>query len=407
VIFASSRFVTAFDQASGAVRWQTQLIRSVVNASALVVEEPGLPGRVFITSYDGFGSAGALYCINGDPFDQVNNPYLPGQIVWSAPIGGSSGNTPAYLARQAGGVGLVYVTTIGDGESEVGSVLGFPAAATSAPTPAMSFMNVIEQGFFGGVSVVPPAAPGQHPSLLCASYAFSGGVLAANLVKVDGANGQLQWSIPCNRSGSIPVPLPGGRILLTGGVVGAFGTVPSIELFQDHGMSAEMVWDSALATWIDANGNGTIDDGEYVAVGGWTQQPVASTFGGGAMAAVGLIPASTFSASHDLWTLDLSRTPNDPAFYSQHVMGAGGSPAFAGANLYSVGTSGLVSYGPPPAALDLSADSRIGSDDLYLWEEGVGNRDIDGDGLVTQSDRGLLMSALRSAQRAAMTGGRP
>ena len=126
------------------------------------------------------------------------------------------------------------------------------------------------------------------------------------------------------------------------------------------------------------------------------------------MACVGLIPPGSFSSPcNDLWTLDLSRPPSDAAFFAQHTTGAGGGTGFAGANLYSVGASGLVSFGPVPGAFDINDDFRIGTDDLYLWEQGQGARDVNGDGQVTPTDRNLLIAALRSSQRAAMLGGRP
>jgi hypothetical protein len=409
VIFAAARFVTAFDQVTGAVRWQTQLARSVVNASALMVEEPGEPGRAFITTYDGFGASGALYCINvANPGEPGNPDTPPGQILWSVPIGGSSGNTPAYLPRSAGGLGLVYVTTVADGEDDSGSVLAFPADAAGAPAPAMVFTNVVEEGFFGGVCVLAPEAAGQNPALLCASYAFYGGLNSANLVKIDGVTGELIWSVPCNRSGSIPVPLPGGRIAISTGIQG-YGSVPSLELFQDQGTSATLLWDSAINSWFDSNGNGAMDPGEYLAVGGWTQQPIISTFGGRSIAALGLIPSSgTFSApSNDLWLLDLSRDPSDPLFQSQHATGAGGGTAVAGAAMYSIGTAGLVAYGPTPSALDVNSDGRIGVDDLYAWESGQGSRDVNADGQVNADDRTLLINALRCGNAASMKGERP
>lgn len=369
VIFASQRFVTAFDQRSGAVRWQAELARVVVNASPLVVSEPGRPGRVFITDFDGFGLAASVYCLDG----------ATGEVLWAAPIGGSSGNTPAYLELARGGLGLVYVAT------SSGQVLAFDAFALTAPPPAFTFNNVIPEGFFGGLTVVPPAMNGEPPALLAASYAFSGGMDAANLVKLDGATGALLWSVPCNRTQSIPVALPGGRVALSTGILG-FGTVPSVQVFMDQGAAATLAWDSALGTWTDLNGNGLLDAGEFLEVGGWTQQPLVSTFAGRTTLTVGLIPPSaTFSTpGNDLYTLDL-----DGGHVIAHATGVGGSPGAASTGLASIGAQGLVWFGPTPATLDRDGDGLVTIDDLYAEADGA------------------LLTSLRAPEAAAMIGGRP
>lgn len=410
VIFASQRFVTAFDQATGAQRWQAQLTRSVVNASPLVVNEPGRPGRLFITDYDGFSTAAKLYCINTAPLSPTN-PRQPGAIVWSAPIGGSSGNSPAYLPSAMGGLGHVYVATLGagGGGGNAGKIEAFDAFA-DVPSSIFTFENPHPEGFFGGLCVLPPARSREPPSLLAATYAFSGGLDAGNLVKVSARDGSLIWSTPCNRTMSIPVPLPGGRIALSTGIQG-FGSLPAVELFQDLGSSGVLLWNSAVATWNDLNLNGFIDPGEHLAVGGWTQQPVASTFGGRTTLAVGLIPPSgTFSSpSHELFVLDLDAPPFSPAFVQAHTTGAGGSPAAPGAALISVGTAGLVHFGPTPAMLDLSQDFVVSTGDLYTWESSLSTaaRDLDRDGQPTAADRSLLINALRAPESALLIGGRP
>jgi len=397
VIFASQRFVTALDQATGSQRWQTMLSRSVVNASPVVVNEPGQPGRLFITDYDGFGTSGKLNCLSTDAFS-AGNPHQPGAIVWSTPIGGSSGNSPAYLPRAEGGVGLVYTTTAGDGAGagNPGKIIAFEAFA-EVPSPVFTFVNPSPEGFFGGVCVGAPERNGLPPVVFAATYAFSGGLDAGNLVKVNGATGALVWSIACNRTQSIPVALPGGRVALSSGIEG-FGTVRGLALFQDLGSSAAMLWDTALLA-------------EPVPFGGWTQQPVASTFAGRSALAIGLVPeAGTFaSPSNELCVVDLERSPSDAAFVISRVSGAGGSPAAAGSSLVSIGAAGLVCYGPTPAMLDLSEDGWHAVDDVYAWESGLTavSRDIDRSGAVTPGDRAMLLTNLRAAEPTLMMRGRP
>ena len=99
VLIGSGNVVYSLDADDGSVNWSTELEKSVVNASLCVAS-----GRAFITDYDGFGVTGKLYCINLAANTQ-DNPYQPGDIVWSDTIGGTSGNTPACRD------GVVYQVT--------------------------------------------------------------------------------------------------------------------------------------------------------------------------------------------------------------------------------------------------------------------------------------------------------
>jgi hypothetical protein len=349
VLVASGQSLAAFDAASGQQRWTTTLSHAVVNASPLVTTDLGAADRALISDYDGFGSGARLYCINVDPFDASLNPYQPGDVVWSRAIGGSSGNTPAYMN------GVVYVGSTGDGSGGSGWIFAFPIAGTSETPPLWTFTNPKEVGFFGGVSVADSVG---GPSVYGASYAFLGGQLAANLVKIDGTTGTMLWSTSCNRTSSTPIPLPGGYVALSTGLLG-FGSAPSIELFKDNGIGATLVWDSALATWNDANANESLDVGEYVPYGGWSTLGVAvpnpsATGAGPAWSLfVGLIPTGSGSAGActDLYQLDLSRTPTDAGCVMQHLAGAGSTPAVAidgqAASLYTLGASGLLAIGGP------------------------------------------------------------
>jgi outer membrane protein assembly factor BamB len=328
---ASGRCITALDLASGAVRFQTELARQVVNASPCLTSDRGPADRLFITDYDGFGGQARLYCINIDPFDAGANPFQPGEIVWSAAIGGSSGNSPAY----AGGV--VFTGSITDESASTGGrVLAFAAGAVQTPSPLWSYTLQSAQGFFGGVSVADGA-------VFAATYWLYGGQLNSTLVKLDAGSGALIWATACGRTDSTPVPLPGGRIALSVGIAG-FGSAPAIQLLQDQGSSASLLWDSALATWDDVNTNGIIEEGEYLRIGGWTVQPAAIvTPGQPARLVTGAIPAAggPFGACNDLYILDLSRQPGESGFVVDHAVGAGNSPAAAAGLLVSIGQSGL------------------------------------------------------------------
>lgn len=399
VLVASGSELAALRLADGSRAWTTPFPRPIVNASPLVVDEVPGTARAFLTDYDGYGDDAALHCIRLDDKDPDGQPATPGELLWSAPLGAGSGNTPAYLPRAAGGLDLVYVASPGIGGDGPGFIRAFPAfplhAPHAPPPPAWMFVNVAPWGFFGGVSVRPPEAPGQPPHLYAASYAFFGGLNAANLVKVDGATGTLAWSAPANRTNSMPVLLPGGRVLLSGGIAG-FGTVPSLRLYHDLGSSASILWDSALDSWIDANQNGLIDPGEYLRVGGWSQQPAAYVFGPDTLAACGVAGTGTSNAAPTaLLLLDLHAHPAHPSFVRAAQPGAGAAPAPAGLALFSTGADGLVCVGITEHALDVDTDAAITIDDLYAWEMSQGPCDLDGNGVVDAADRAWLTARVR------------
>jgi hypothetical protein len=69
---------------------------------------------------------------------------------------------------------------------------------------------------------------------------------------------------------------------------------------------------------------------------------------------------------------------------------AGGSSAFLTCSELDVLSS------PPAAAVqsfDCSGDGVVGVDDLYAWE--MMRRDLDGDGVIGETDRAYLMRAVR------------
>ncbi|CAG0976300.1 hypothetical protein PHYC_01520 [Phycisphaerales bacterium] len=395
VVYASGRWVRAFDLWDGEEAWTCELARNVVNASPAITSDLDGANRLFITDFDGFGGEASLYCINVDPFDPARNPFQPGEIVWSVPIGGSSGNSPAYLERSRGGLGLVYVASVGEFGWEPGRIRAFPAAAPAAPPPAWEFTNTIPEGFFGGVSAAPPEILGGAPRVYAASYAFSGGLSSANLVRIDGATGELAWSVPCGRTQSTPLVLPGGRLVVSTGIQG-FGSVPSIRVYLDQGTSATTLWDTALDSWNDLDFDGLIDPGEYLRVGGWTQQPAALMFGGRVAILCGAIPEGTFSQpSNEMFLMDLEAYPASPSFIIGQHPGAGGSAAATGSDAYSVGVDGLVAFGTARDKFDIDLSGAVTIDDLYAWEVGLGMRDVNDDGIADEQDRAALMVSLR------------
>ncbi|MCC6659619.1 MAG: PQQ-binding-like beta-propeller repeat protein [Phycisphaerales bacterium] len=380
VLVADGPALTAIDAATGGQRWQAPMPRPLVSVSPVVTGDLHPRDRAFVVDYDGVGVGGRLHCINVDPFDAALNPHQPGDELWSAPVGGTSGSTAAYAA------GVVYVASASDpAGSSAGVVYAFPAGSTSSPDPLWATPNTEPLGFFGGVAV-------EGGGVYAASYAFSGGIDAANLVKLDAATGAPLWSVPCNRTSSIPVPLPGGLVALSGGLRG-FGTVPSVQVFRDEGPSAARLWDSALGSWHDDNLNGQMDPGEYLLVGGWTQQPVMTASG----LLIGALPAgpSTTGAPADLYLLDIDQHPSSPAFVMAHFVGAGASPAVADGWAFTVGPAGLYAFAPP-CGPDCNADGSLNLADFGCFQTrfalGEPYADCNGDGVRNLADFGCFQT---------------
>lgn len=312
ILLPTGAKLNAIDAVTGALHWATPLNRNVVNASPLVLPD-AVAGRAFITDYDGFGQSALLYCINTSPYDAVNNPHEPGEIVWTEPIGGASG------ATAAGDGGVVYVASIsqsGQNCFEAGAITALDVAAP--PESRRLWTTCAGTGFFGGVTLA-------NGFVYAASYNLSGSGDNSLLVKIDAATGQVVWTIPCERTSSIPV-VAGDHIYLAAGING-FGSAPKVQCFRDDGASAASLWDTFVNT------------GGALVLGGWTHQPLWSD----GVLYVGRIPTSGgfFGAYTDLYMLDVSRVPSDPFFVRAHRVGVGSSPAMADGRLYSIGPSGL------------------------------------------------------------------
>lgn len=405
VIIAAARNLIAINASDGTEAWRFVLTRNVVNASAIIADDLLGRARAFITDYDGFGVAASLYCINLD-VRSASNPFDPGELIWRVPIGGASGATPAFLAAEDGGVGLVYVATRGEPGFMPGNILAFDAYADAAPMPAFIATNTIDEGFYGIVAVAPASFAGAGPTLYAVSYEFYGGLNSANLIAVDGASGQVRWSIASNRGASAPVVLGNGRIAVSAGVQG-YGTLPSVALYVDRRDHAVELWNSAMDTWIDGDGDGLIDLGECDSVGLWSYQPIASRDLG--LLCVGVAPDSAVVSGFgsSIATLDVTLSPKDREFCRRSA-GASGSPSAGRGWFYAIGANGLAAY--RMSRVDINADARTTIDDLVALERGVGDpdrRDVNGDGAVDAMDRAELVHRLRAHEAARMTTRRP
>ncbi len=370
-LIASGAKVTAVDVVSGSVAWSTPLDRNVVNASPLVASDL-TPGRAFVSDYDPFGGAGQLYCINTSAFDAVGNPYQPGEIVWQEIVGGTSGATPAYHA------GSVYVATAAGpgGFPDSGVVYAFDVNAP--PASRLRWQTAVGEGFFGGVAVV-------DGYVYAAGYGFSGSGDNSTLVKLRETDGVVMWTVPCERTASIPV-VGGGRVYVAAGIQG-FGSVPKVQAFADNGNSASKLWD----TYVDSGGT--------LVVGGWTHQPVLA----GSTLFVGKIPLSGdfYGAYTDLFLLDVTRTPGQAGFVRQQRSGCGSSPAVTDGRVYTIGATGLFALA---ARGDYSSNGLVEGIDIAGFVAAVlgppplppaiALGDFDSNGVVDAADAPLMVAAL-------------
>jgi outer membrane protein assembly factor BamB len=332
IIAISDRTVAAFRTTDGAALWSTDLPQRVVNASPALSGDlfnAGRPAnRLFITDHGPFGWA-TLYAINVDSFDAAGNPFAPGDIVWTLPIEFLSGATPAYLA------GRVYLATTDGVVWSVDARTG--AGVWDTPVPGLAS--------FGGVTAY-------QGSVYAAGYNFSGGQNNSKLVKLNAVTGGLVWTVPCERTDSIPIVIGDGRIILAGGIAG-FGSTVKVQSFVDHGSFATLQWDTHT------------DSGGSLTLGGWTTQPAYS--GGYLYVGKPAPPGAGFPPYEELFILDLARTPNSPLFVVDQHNGAGGTPAIDGPCLYSIGDLGLFAFcrTSAPQTRELDGGGPIHENDEY------------------------------------------
>lgn len=353
LIVATGSTIAAIDTQTGDEVWAHTLSSTIVNASPVVTTDLGDRDRVLITNYSfgGLGSA-QLICINTDAFNAETNPYQPGELVWSRSLSAdTSGNTPAYQN------GRVYFATASNGSGSRGTIRSYDVTGDTAPSsPAWTFTNTINAGFFGGVSI----AKGH---IYASSYSFTGLQTSANTVKLDKRTGDLVWSVATNRTDATPIILPNGDVIVSAGIAQGetsnlpfFGSIPSVAYISDEGANASLEWDSFLETHSDTNGNGVWDFGEaYLSIGGWTHQPIALTTNGQPYLLVGTLPrnspTSYIGNNTDLRLVDLRKAPSEPGFVVDHASGTGNTPALASGWIFSGSDTGIRAYAPPSPML--------------------------------------------------------
>ncbi len=324
VLIGSGSRVFALDANDGNLVWKvpTELSAPVINASLCIAAD--IPhARAFITDYDGFGTAGRLYCINLDAAEP-NNPFAPGQIVWDVLLGTTSGNSPSYTA------GMVYVTTAN------GRILAYDANALLAPDPIWdtSAPDRITGQFMSGITV------SSDGYLYAASYDWNQatGENNSTLVKVNRPDGRIVWTVRAERTNTTPVVV-GDTIFLSGGLAG-FGSKPKLQAFRDLGDQAQLLWDTS------ADLPESVVSLAGVIGGGSTQPAYAS----GKLYVGGASPNHDYFGAYDkLYILDITRLPTEEGFVLDWVDGVGNSPAVTGSSVYSVGPNALMRFCQPDA----------------------------------------------------------
>ncbi|MFZ0035074.1 MAG: PQQ-binding-like beta-propeller repeat protein, partial [Sedimentisphaerales bacterium] len=328
VLIGSGDKVFAIDAQSGAQRWSTQLEKNVINASVCTaLDTPH--ARAFITDYDGFGSSGKLYCINLDP-NEPNNPYKPGDIVWSDVLGATSGNSAAYKD------GVVYVASMKGTDNTSGTIYAYDAAAWPGAVRLWQTTDPNFDGFSGGVTVT------KEGFLYAASYDWADqNEDNSALCKIDCSDGSIVWTTQTERTSSMPVVV-GDKIYISGGLVG-WGSRPKLEAYRDLG-------DTVIKLW-ETNAN--------IAVGGWSNQPV---YANGKLY-VGAIPpdGDYFGAYTELYILNVSTTTDAPNFIIAHYKDkeCGNSPAVTYDSIYTIGYDGLFKFHQPGFLSDISKNNKV------------------------------------------------
>ncbi len=343
VAVASGFGVVGLDLADGSELWSVDLGIRVVNASPAIV---GDPARVIVTTYapSGGGRVVSIDATSGD-------------VLGDVAFGPTSGATPA----------------VADGRVLVGDIEGVMRAYDLSLDPLWTIAEPLEDGFFGGPSVVDGA-------VYAPTYGFFGGRSNSVMAKYDAATGAELWTTACERTDAVPIVLDDGRIVLSAGIDG-FGSIATVQVFDASGA---MLWDLVDATWDDLDGDGEIDPGEHLSYGGWDHQPAVLETPGGPVLLVG-------AQDGGLALLDLNADPGSAGFVIDGTGLGGGAPAVSGGVAVSAWIDGVVAFAYEGGCYaDFDGDGALTIFDFLgfqnAFDAGDLAADCDGDGSLTLFD---------------------
>lgn len=343
VVVASGEGVVGFDLDDGVERWSVELGQPMVNASPAIVGEPA---RVVVSTYAPAGGGRAIVI-----------DARSGDVLADETIGSLSGATPAFA----------------DGRVFLGDIDGFMRAYDLDLNERWFLLAPLNEGFFGGSSVV-------EGSVYAATYGFFGGRSNSTLARLDTDSGDVLWDVPSSRTDAIPIVFTDGTIVLSAGIDG-FGSLSTVHAFDGSG---SRLWDLVNDTWSDTNGNGRIDPGEYLSLGGWDHQPAGLLFDGREWLLVG-------APEGGLVLLDLASTPGLPGFVHASTPRGGASPAVGAGVVISTWDEGVYAFGYGTRCLaDFDGDGALTLFDFLAFQNAfdAGNptADCDGDGALTLFD---------------------
>jgi len=369
VLMASGASLHILEAETGNEVAVVELPKAVVNSSVTVAE-----GIAFLTThiYDGVAD---LLAVN---LDEAQGPV--GEVLWSTPTGVSWGNTPAFYTCEQTGEGLVvtaeslgYVKAYSPVDGSL--VWTFPVNGAGSWEP--------EGGVFtGGVSI-------QGDFVYVSSYNFDDGEFNSFTYKLDAKTGDEIWRTPSERASTVPV-IDGDTVIVSGGLIDDWGkiTVPRLTAYDNA--TGDQIWD-------------------FEDAGGWDNTPVVVN---------GVCYAGRFAegGTYDrMYALDLAKTPSEPGFIVSQFDDAGGTPSYAGGNIYSFGIDGLYAFGSAPtngqplrgdADLDCSVDA---ADIIFIRnrlrnDTGIDNNwqaDVNGDGRIDLVD--LVVARNNAGRECLMT----
>ncbi len=371
VLIGSGYKVFALDANSGAQLWATQLDSFIVNASVCAAVDIS-DARAFITDFDGSGTTGKLYCINLDA-NEPNNRYEPGEIVWSAVLGATIGNSPAYKD------GVVYVASVKATTNTTGTIYAYDAEANTA-IELWQCTDPNFEGFTGGVTVT------KEGFLYAATYDWAQeSEDNSALCKIDSSDGSIVWITQTERTSAMPVVV-GNKIYISGGIADDpplfSGSRPKVSAYHDLGTSVVKLWETPAG----------------LGVGGWIKQPA---YANGKLY-VGTAPehGDYFGIYSHLYIIDVCLMPDDEGFIMDryHLKYCGNSPAVTYDSIYTIGLDGLFKFHQPALLSDISKDDKVDVNDMgelikvWLYDGPVGSirSDLDLDGDVDSIDFSVL-----------------